>query len=63
MRYLIFNNDGIIHEYNLDRISVRELKDIIEMCSFNYYHNRRFKEGLSNIPAWNWNIQIKEVEE
>lgn len=63
MRYLIFNNDGIIHTYNLERISVCELKGIIEMCSFNYYHNRRVKEGLSNIPVWNWSIQIKEMEE
>lgn len=60
MRYLIFNNDGIVHKYDLERIRVVELKDIIEMCSYNYYHNRRVKDGLSNEPIWKWSIEIKE---
>ena len=63
MRYLIFNNDGIVHKYNLDKISVVELKDIIETCSYSYHHNCRVKDGLSNETIWKWTIKIKEVRE
>lgn len=63
MRYLIFNNDGIVHKYDLEKIGVVELKNIIEMCSYCYYHNCRVKDGLSNEPIWKWSIEIKEVGE
>ncbi len=63
IRYLVFDNDGIVHRYRLDWITFKQINDVIEMCSDINYHNRKIQEGLSNDIKWNYSITIKEVDD